>query len=412
MRATLRSGGWLTRERVMIFQFFMLAWMAAAIGLAFAFTDDGMLANHTIPLGADFSEVWIAGREVLAGVPQQPYDLAQHVAAQRATFGPNTQIFGWHYPPYFLAPAAALARLPYVPALVVWQLATLAFYLAALFAILRDAPVSRGAVALGSLAFPAVFVNLAHGQNGFVTAALLGFGFLWLYRRPALAGVMFGLLAYKPHFALVLPFALIALRRWTTIASAAATFIVITGATIATYGFDVWRAFFDSLAITRIVVLEDGAAGFEKIQSVFAAVRMLGGGTALAYGAQGVVDVVALAALAGVMLSRADVRVKAATAILATLLTTPYALDYDMTAMAPAGAFLIAFGLERGFPPYLKTALGLSAAIPLMARPIAILTGIPVGAPACLLVFGLIVAAPLAGLLRNRTACAPAVDSI
>ena len=44
-----------------------------------------------------------------------------------------------------------------------------------------------------ALAFPAVFVNLGHGHNGFLTAALIGFALLWLDRRPVVAGILFGL---------------------------------------------------------------------------------------------------------------------------------------------------------------------------------------------------------------------------
>ena len=66
------------------------------------------------------------------------------------------------------------------------------------------------------LAFPAVFLNAAHGQNGFLSAALLGGGLLIMDRRPLLAGVCFGAMAFKPHLALAIPFALIFARRWMT----------------------------------------------------------------------------------------------------------------------------------------------------------------------------------------------------
>jgi hypothetical protein len=53
-------------------------------------------------------------------------------------------------------------------------------------------------------AFPAVFVNIGHGQNGFLTAALLGSALLSLDRRPWLAGALIGLLAYKPQFGVLI----------------------------------------------------------------------------------------------------------------------------------------------------------------------------------------------------------------
>ena len=53
------------------------------------------------------------------------------------------------------------------------------------------------------------------GQNGFLTAALIGGALGLLERRPALAGICLGLLTYKPQFGLLFPFVLIADRRWT-----------------------------------------------------------------------------------------------------------------------------------------------------------------------------------------------------
>ena len=96
--------------------------------------------------------------------------------------------YGWHYPPAFLLVAAALAALPYLGALLVYQAATLAAYLAVVRRI-----AGRPEAWLLALAFPAVFVNVTHGHNGFITAALLGGALLVLDRRPLLAGALHGL---------------------------------------------------------------------------------------------------------------------------------------------------------------------------------------------------------------------------
>ena len=49
-----------------------------------------------------------------------------------------------------------------------------------------------------ALAFPAVLVNIGHGQNGLLTAPLIGGALAVLDRRPIVAGILIGLLAYKP----------------------------------------------------------------------------------------------------------------------------------------------------------------------------------------------------------------------
>ena len=88
-------------------------------------------------------------------------------------------------------------------------------YLGTIWIVLRSVSRRRGAWAnlvtrdrlwlLLALAFPAVFVNLGHGHNGFLTAALLGAALVVLDARPILAGILFGLLAYKPQFGVLIP---------------------------------------------------------------------------------------------------------------------------------------------------------------------------------------------------------------
>lgn len=385
MLAAIRSGEWVTPERLRVYPLLLLALAVAATAYAIA-TSHGDIGPNDLPLGSDFGQVWVAGKEVLAGQPEAPYDIRRHAAAQRVAFGPDAGIFGWHYPPYFLAPAALLARLPYLQALSIWQSATLALYLASIFAILRGARLGRATIVIGALAFPAVLVNLGHGQNGFLTAALLGGGFALLDRRPLMAGVLFALLFYKPQFALILPLALAIGGRWRVIAGAGATLFAMTAASIVVFGLSSWGAFFDSLGFTR-TILEQGAIGFEKIQSVFAAVRLMGGGVVAAYLFQGLATALSLGALVALLRSGADARVKAAGTIIAMFLSTPYALDYDMMALAPAMALLLADGLERGFRPYEKSALAFAYAAPLLARPVAGAIALPLGAAAIILLF-------------------------
>ena len=190
---------------------------------------------------------------------------------------------------------------------------------------------------LGALGFPAVFVNLGHGHNGFLTAALLGFGVLALPKRPWRAGLCFALLAYKPQFGLVLPVALLADRRFAATAAAALGVAAMTVASLAAFGLPSWLAFRASLAFTREVVLEQGNTGWEKIQSSFAAVRALGAGAPAAYAVQGAVTLAVVLAVAWLWHGRADRRLKYAGLIIGSLLSTPYVLDYDLVALAPAG---------------------------------------------------------------------------
>jgi alpha-1,2-mannosyltransferase len=169
-------------------------------------TATGLIDMQGRPLGTDFSSFYATGTHVLDGHPEAPYDLARQHAREQAIFGLATPFYGWLYPPFFLFIAAALALLPYGVALATWQAVTLGLYLLAVRAILISSHCpekgeSHRRAASGwlllALAFPAVLVNLGHGQNGFLTAALLGGALAVLDRRPLVAGLLFGLLAYN-----------------------------------------------------------------------------------------------------------------------------------------------------------------------------------------------------------------------
>jgi hypothetical protein len=241
-----------------------------------------------------------------------------------------------------------------------------------------------------AISYPAVFVNLGHGHNGFLTAALIGFALVQLDRRPVLAGILFGLLAYKPQFGLMIPLVLIATGRWRTAFAAAATVALLVLAATLAFGADTWRAFFAFAEYTRTIVLETGETGWHKIQSVFAWARMWGASVPLAYAVQGAVTLGIAGALVWLWRSPASFALKAAALCLAAILATPYSLDYDLMVLAPAIAFLVMDGLERGFAPSEKTALALLWIAPLLARGLAQATLIPLGVIAMLAMFAIV----------------------
>jgi alpha-1,2-mannosyltransferase len=392
--AAMRDGRGLTRERIRLWALAVLA--ASVIGFAFlVVTSDGRNDYQGRPLGTDFSNVYAAGTYVLDGKPAAAFDWPAQHARERQIFGEQTPFYGWHYPPYFLFIAGLLALMPYALALAVWQGATLLLYLGTISLILRSAPAAARTMEgslwiLLALAFPAVFINIGHGHNGFLTAALIGAALLTLDRRPILSGILFGLMAYKPQFGVLIPLVLLATGRWRAFLAAAATVAVLTFATLIAFGPEVWRAFFASTHLTRVEVLELGGTGWHKIQSLFSVVRMWGGSIPLAYAAQGTLMVALAGALVWLWRSAAAYPLKAAALIVASLLATPYSLDYDFMALAPAIAFLTADGLTRGFGPWQKSALAFAWFMPMIARTVAEQTLVPLGVPAMLLVFALV----------------------
>ena len=108
----LRSGDWLTRERVRLVASVLL--IAFTLGFLFLVitAHDGTDVQGR-PIGTDFSNVYAAGTYVLDGNPDAPFDPRQQYAREQTIFGAATPFYGWHYPPYFLFIAGALAKMPY-----------------------------------------------------------------------------------------------------------------------------------------------------------------------------------------------------------------------------------------------------------------------------------------------------------
>ncbi len=308
------------------------------------------------PIANDFVNVYAAGKLVDAGDAAAAYDWPVHKAAEIRAVGHDfANYYGWHYPPTFLFVAAALATLPYLAALLVWLIATLIAYAASLAAILG----SRAGIAL-ALGFPAALWNVTAGQNGFLTATLIGGTLGLLERHPALAGVCLGLLTYKPQFGLLFPIVLIADRRFLTVAVAAAVAAALGLASWLAFGTATWAAFIHATPAISHAALSEGAIGFGRMQSLFGLVRVLGGGERLAWTVQAA-GILALAlALPWLWRSRAPYDLKAAALAAGALIATPYVFTYDLVVLAVAVAFLLRYTLVRGL--WASEAAGLIAA--------------------------------------------------
>ena len=330
----------------------------------------------------DFINVWAAGRLVLDGLPAQAYDWDIQKQVEVAKLGQDfVGYFAWHYPPPFLFVASLLAQLPYQLAFIGWVAVSFLPFLVAMRAI-----VGRDFGYLLALAIPMVFTNALVGQNGFLTAALIG-GTLYLIPiRPVLAGICLGLLTYKPQYGLLFPVALIAAGHWRVFISAAVTAVVLAAASWLAFGIESWLAFFQWMPKFSQAFLTEGKAPWWKLQSIFSLVRYFGGSEPLGWAFQWVLTASVAVVLALMWRSRVPYTVKAAALAAGTLLTTPYLFMYDMMVLAIPIAFLVRTGVKTGFRAYELPALGTVVALIVCYM----FTGIPTGLGATLVVAALI----------------------
>src|SRR6202040_3076406 len=98
---------------------------------------------------------------------------------------------------------------PYTVAFIGWAAASLVPYLAVMRGI-----IGRPFGLLLALAFPVVLTNTLVGQNGFLTASLIGGTLYLMPTRPVLSGICLGLLTYKPQYGFLFPLVLLAAAQW------------------------------------------------------------------------------------------------------------------------------------------------------------------------------------------------------
>jgi alpha-1,2-mannosyltransferase len=378
IRPALRDARWLGRDRAVAWSA-VLALVFGATLLVLAVTTQGGTGPDPWgrPLGTDFSSFWTASRLALAGDPAAAWDPVRHAAAQRASFPPADgyagDYYAFFYPPIFLLTLLPFGAVPYGVALAGWVGLSSTLQLAVLRASL---PRSWPAI-LAGLAFPGLLLNATHGQNGALSAALLGSAALQLDRRPRLAGVCLGLLSFKPQLALLVVPALVAARRWRALAWAAATSGLLCIASALVLGPQSWRAFLANAYLAR-AALESGGVGFGKMASPFAALRLAGAGLEAAWIGQGIMSLGALAVLISVSRTRPGAAAEIAALAAAACLATPFLLDYDLMLLAVPLAWVASLATTNGFRPWEKLLLAGAFLLPLVARPLALSTGLQV----------------------------------
>jgi alpha-1,2-mannosyltransferase len=351
--AFLRDAPWLTRGRIFGYSTALIVGTVAV--MTWVLSGHGLADPMGRPVGTDFLRLWTASYSLLNGEERAIYDPDAFFAMERAVTQPPTpNFYPWNYPPSSFLIVYPLALLPYLQSLAAWLALGLAGYLAALWRIFPK-PLTLWV----GLAFPTVFWTVTHGQTSFLTTSLFCWGLLQLPRRPVLAGILFGALTFKPHLGLLLPVALVAGRHWRAVVVAALTAVLSAAASVVFFGTDAWVDFLASTTDTRSM-LESGMnfGYYYKMQSVFAAARLLGSPMLVAYSLQALVALGAAAAIVWVWRRPAgDPDMKNAALMAATPLSTAFIFDYDLMLLAPAIAWVARKGITEGALPYERAML-------------------------------------------------------
>jgi arabinofuranan 3-O-arabinosyltransferase len=293
----------------------------------------------------DFGRIWLSGGFAVSSDPVRVYDFDAFSAAQFSLFGPGTCVLFYHfpYPPTFLFFTYPLGLMPYSIAFVVWVTVTLVLYLAAVYAILP-----RPAAMFVAVTSYAAFWNVVLGQNGFLTAGLIGLSLAFMERRPWLSGVFLGLLTYKPHFGILFPLALLASRNWRGLLSATIVGVAFAAAATIAFGYQTWPSFIDTLADRQWNLGEVSAQPVFLI-SVLGFLASAGINANISWAAQFAIAAFVALTVCIVWAKPIPHALKAATLCIGAVTVTPYVLGYDFCILSIAVAFIVKDGLSRGF---------------------------------------------------------------
>jgi len=200
---------------------------------------------------------------------------------------------------------------------------------------------------------PAALHVVTSGQATFFAVALFYGGLRLLDRAPAVAGILFGLLAYKPQICLLIPVALIAAKQWRVLIWAAITGVVLTLASLAVFGLQTWLDFVEMSRATggermHQYVIE---VLINYMITPYASALNIGLPRSVASLLQLGCAALAVAATWYAFRHFRDGMARTAVLLSATFLVSPYMLNYDLLLLMPAALVLYRRGAKTGFYP-------------------------------------------------------------
>ncbi len=298
--------------------------------------------GDNVPIGGDYIAFHAAGRLVLDGRANMLYDRAVVVAVQDALLNGRVPRFydAFRNPPFAVLPFVPIALVDLVPGFVIWTFVSLACLGLALSLFLAEFPDLRdrwrGLLVL-IFAFAPVFFGLIDGQ--YATISLLRYVLIFraLRRnRDPQAACWAALGLFKPQLFLLFPLVLLVRRSWSALGVYLLTGVGLAVVSLAIVGSDGLVAWMRILLEPESGQLTVNAWRMASIKSFLEV--LLPGQSGFALGLYGVVSAVAVA---GVLREWANREIAIVPTWILTCavaaLVDPHLLDYDLTALIPAG---------------------------------------------------------------------------
>ncbi|MCF6275937.1 MAG: DUF2029 domain-containing protein [Robiginitomaculum sp.] len=358
-----------------------------------------LAGDGAVLIGRDFMNYWMGAKLTLSGEAEILFDKSAYYLRLKQEFGPNLSFHNWSYPPNTLLLLWPFGFLPYMWAYAVWTAAGVASF----FYAVRQL-VGNKIAALVLVAAPHTFLCRVTGQNGLFTAALIILAFVNIKQgKPIIAGILIGLLTFKPQLGLLIPVALLLSRQWRVFYVAAIVTLLFASLSVLVLGLDPWFHYIGkTVPLQREILANAGLPFNNMVPSAFMTAKNLGFSLGTAWGMQAIISTLALGALVWGFLRRQAAAIQFVLLVITTLLFSPYMVNYDMLILAPAAYVLMRY--LREIKPnfnYVWSALFAFASVLAVGGYFVSDAGVEIYLPGLLLILAVVIYAIILSPARN-----------
>ncbi len=381
-----------------------------------------------LPLYGDFFALWSYAKVIATHPVAELYDFAVLHARQIDLGMDPAQIFPFPYPPIFIFLVSPLSLFQYEVDYLIWTFGTLALLVWVVWKTCSRLPLCL----FGLIVAPVTTATIFAGQGGFLAASLMTAGIRITSSRPIVAGILLGLLSYKPQLGLLIPVALAAAGLWTVFAAACITVIGMAAAATLAFGSDIWATWLAMLP-AYADLFDNVTTPLKSRPTIMANLQLLGVPLIWARAVQATVSAAVaivvwrcfrrntaptgldvakrrlrvLSSLPSRTMTRkviavgntktrtADTgRLAAAALLVGTVLTTPHAFVYDLPMVTVA---MVLFIDDRVKTSAIFSSMEVLILVLAMLFPVVMMLkdiAVPISAVSLLLLFGVIVRAP------------------
>ena len=185
------------------------------------------------PLGGDYLQEYVGGGLIQDSTQRthlydaEVFQAAQHDAGRVGFSWDDQQFFPAVYPPFWYAAVSPLSNFTYATAARVWLILMTGVLVAALWIMNRFAAVPVLVLMVMCLSSP-VIESLNAGQKGTLLLLILSASYVLLHhQRHFLSGLVFALIAFKPHLAIAIGLWMLVSKNWRWCAGAFSGVLVL-----------------------------------------------------------------------------------------------------------------------------------------------------------------------------------------